>query len=186
MYICKWNHFAIHKKLTQHCKSTISVRAKSLQSCLTPCDPIDGSHQAPPSLGFSRQEHWSGLTLPSPVHESEKWKRSCSVVSDSVTPWTVAHQAPLSVGFSRQESWSGLLCPSLLSFPTLILFIICTFIYCLSPTSNVRILRAKDLFCLLFPPLHLSETVRHLGAVQEIFDESLSCKKVQKFYKIIS
>ena len=35
--------------------------AKSLQSCPTLCDPIDGSHQAPPSLGFSRQEHWSGL-----------------------------------------------------------------------------------------------------------------------------
>ena len=37
---------------------------------------------------------------------------SCSVVSDSVTPWTVAHQAPLSVGFSRQEYWSGLPFPS--------------------------------------------------------------------------
>ena len=35
--------------------------AKSLQSCSTLCDPIDGSHQAPPSLRFSRQEHWSGL-----------------------------------------------------------------------------------------------------------------------------
>ena len=31
--------------------------AKSFQSCPTLCDPIDGSHQAPPSLGFSRQEH---------------------------------------------------------------------------------------------------------------------------------
>ena len=30
-----------------------------------------------------------------------------SVVSDSVTPWTVAHQAPLSMDFSRQEYWSG-------------------------------------------------------------------------------
>ena len=30
------------------------------------------AHQAPPSLGFSRQEHWSGLPFPSPVHESEK------------------------------------------------------------------------------------------------------------------
>ena len=39
---------------------------------LTLCDPIDGSHQAPPSLGFSRQEHWSGLPFPSPMHESEK------------------------------------------------------------------------------------------------------------------
>ena len=31
-------------------------------------------HQAPPSLGFSRQEHWSGLPFPSPLHENEKWK----------------------------------------------------------------------------------------------------------------
>ena len=39
--------------------------------------------QAPPSLGFSRQEHWSGLPFPSPMHESEKWKWSRSVESDS-------------------------------------------------------------------------------------------------------
>ena len=38
------------------------------------------AHQAPPSLGFSRQEHWSGLPFPSPMHESEKWKWSRSVV----------------------------------------------------------------------------------------------------------
>ena len=44
------------------------------------------AHQAPPSLGFSRQEHWSALPFPSPVHESEKWKWSCSVVSDSSRP----------------------------------------------------------------------------------------------------
>ena len=44
------------------------------------------AHQAPPSLGFSRQEHWSGLPFPSPMHESEKWKWSCSVVSDSSQP----------------------------------------------------------------------------------------------------
>ena len=43
------------------------------------------AHQAPPSLGFSRQEHWSGLPFPSPMHESEKWKWSCSV-SDSLWP----------------------------------------------------------------------------------------------------
>ena len=49
-----------------------AAAAKSLQSCPTLCDPIDGSHQAPPSLGFSRQEHWSGLPFPSPMHESEK------------------------------------------------------------------------------------------------------------------
>ena len=53
-------------------KETAAAAAKSLQSCLTLCDPIDGLLQAPLSLGFSRQEHWSGLPFPSPMHESEK------------------------------------------------------------------------------------------------------------------
>ena len=60
--------------------------AKSLQSCPTLCYPRDGSPQAPPSLGFPRQEHWSGLPCPSPMHESEKWKWSRSVMSDSSRP----------------------------------------------------------------------------------------------------
>ena len=44
------------------------------------------AHQASPSLGFSRQEHWSGLPFPSPMHASEKWKSSRSVVSNSSRP----------------------------------------------------------------------------------------------------
>ena len=48
--------------------------------------PETAAHQAPPSLGFSGQEHWSGLPLPSKKHESEKWKWSPSVVSDSQWP----------------------------------------------------------------------------------------------------
>ena len=40
-----------------------------VQLCAT---PWTAAHQAPPSLEFSRQEHWSGLPLPSPVNESEK------------------------------------------------------------------------------------------------------------------
>ena len=48
--------------------------------------PEMAAHQAPLSLGSSRQEHWSGLPFPSPMHESEKWKRSRSVVSDSQWP----------------------------------------------------------------------------------------------------
>ena len=60
--------------------------AKSPQSCPTLCDPIDGRHQAPPSLGFSRQEHRNGLPFPSPMHESENWKWSRSIVSDSQRP----------------------------------------------------------------------------------------------------
>ena len=46
-----------------------AAAAKSLQSCPTLCDPVDGSHQAPASMGFSRQEYWSGLPLPSPIDE---------------------------------------------------------------------------------------------------------------------
>ena len=40
-----------------------------VQLCAT---PETAANQAPPSLGFSRQEHWSGLPFPSPVQESEK------------------------------------------------------------------------------------------------------------------
>ena len=49
-----------------------AAAAKSLQSCPTLCDPIDGSPPGSPALGFSRQEHWSGLPVPSPMHEREK------------------------------------------------------------------------------------------------------------------
>ena len=49
-----------------------AAAAKSLQSCPTLCDPVVAAHQAPPSLGFSRQEHWSRLPFSYPMHESEK------------------------------------------------------------------------------------------------------------------
>ena len=68
------------------------------------------AHQAPLSLGFSRQEYWSGLPFPSPMHACMLSCFSC--VQLCVTPQTAAHQAPLSTGFSRQEYWSGLLFPS--------------------------------------------------------------------------
>ena len=44
-------------------------RFSRIRLCAT---PEMAAHQAPPSLGFSRQEHWSGLPFPSPMHESEK------------------------------------------------------------------------------------------------------------------
>ena len=40
------------------------------QSCLTPSEPMDAAYQAPPSMGFSRQEYWSGVPLPPTV---ENW-----------------------------------------------------------------------------------------------------------------
>ena len=64
----------------------ITATAKSLQSCPTLCDPIDGSPLGSPVPGILRQEHWSGLPFPSPMHESENWKCSCSVVSNPQWP----------------------------------------------------------------------------------------------------
>ena len=58
-------------------------RFSRVRLCAT---PQMAAHQAPPSLGFSRQEHWSGLPFPSPMHESEKWEWSRSVVSNSWRP----------------------------------------------------------------------------------------------------
>ena len=67
------------------------------------------AHQAPPSLGFSRQEHWSGLPFPSPMHESEsEITQLCPTLHD---PMGAAYQTPPPMGFSRQEYWTGL--PSL-------------------------------------------------------------------------
>jgi len=58
-------------------------RFSRVRLCAT---PWTAAHEAPPSLGFSRQEHWSGLPFPSPTHESEKWKWSRWVLSDSSQP----------------------------------------------------------------------------------------------------
>ena len=70
------------------------------------------AHQALPSLGFSRQEHWSGLPFPSPHMRLLLLLSRFSRVRLCATPQTAAHQAPPSLGFSRQEHWSGLPFPS--------------------------------------------------------------------------
>ena len=76
-----------------------------------PCaNPQTAAHQAPLSLGFSRQKHWSGLPFPSPMHACMLSRFSC--VQPCGTPCPAAHQAPLSTGLSRQEYWSGLPFPS--------------------------------------------------------------------------
>ena len=69
------------------CLQALLLLLLSHFSRVRPCaTPETAAHQAPPSLGFSRQEHWSWLPFPSPMHESEKWKWSRSVVSDSSRP----------------------------------------------------------------------------------------------------
>jgi len=88
--------------------------AKLLQSCLTLCDPIDGSPPGSPVPGIlqARTLEWVAISF------SNAWKRKVKVKSLSrvwllATPWTVAYQAPLSMRFSRQEYWSGVPLPSL-------------------------------------------------------------------------
>ena len=118
----EWTHFketeSIIKYLPKSCKTRwLHQRVLLLLrcfSCARLCvTPKTAAHQAPLSLGFSRQEYWSGLPFPSPVHDSEKWKWSCSVVIWLLaTSWTAAYQAPPSMGFSRQEYWSGVPLPS--------------------------------------------------------------------------
>ena len=64
----------------------IRKKVKSLSLVRFFVTPWTAAYQAPPSMGFSRQAYWSGLPFPSPVHESEKWNWSHSVVSDSLWP----------------------------------------------------------------------------------------------------
>ena len=91
--LCQWQH-GIEEKHDEELWSPglchfamLLLLLLSRFSCVQLCaTPETAAHQAPPSLGFSRQEHWSGFPFPSPTHESEKWKWSRSVMSDSSWP----------------------------------------------------------------------------------------------------
>ena len=90
-----------------------AAAAKSLQSCPTLCDPIDGSPPGSPVHGIlqARTLEWVAISF----SNAGKWKvkvKSLSCVRLLATPWTAAHQAPPSMGFSRQEYWSGVPLPS--------------------------------------------------------------------------
>ena len=87
--------------------------AKSLQSCPTLCDPINGSPPGSPIPGIlqARTLEWVAISF----SNAWKWKvkvKSLSRVRPSVTPWTAAFQALTSMGFSKQEYWSGVPLPS--------------------------------------------------------------------------
>ena len=89
------------------------------------CNPIDSSPPGSPVPGILQARILEWLPFPSPMQESEKWKWSLSVLSDSYRPpWIVAYQAPPSMGFSRQEYWSGLPLPSLQHCPSHLYIII--------------------------------------------------------------
>jgi len=89
-------------------KCPAAAAAKSLQSCPTLCDPIDGSPQGSPVPGIlqARTLEWVAISF----SNTWRWKvkvKSLSRVRLLATPWTAAHQAPPSMGFSRQQYWSG-------------------------------------------------------------------------------
>ena len=86
-----------------------AATAKSLQSCPTLCDPIDGSPPGStvPGILQARTLEWVAISF----SNAWKWKvkvKSLSRVRLLATPWTAAYHAPPSMGFSRQEYWSGL------------------------------------------------------------------------------
>ena len=87
--------------------------AKSLQSCLTLCDPMDGSPPGSPVPGIlqARTLEWVAISF-SNVGKCKVKVKSLSRVRLLLTPWTAAHQVPLPVGFSRQEYWRGVPSPS--------------------------------------------------------------------------
>ena len=93
--------------------SQAAAAAKSLQSCPTLCDPIDGSPSGSPVPGIlqARTLEWVAISF----SNAWNWKvkvKSLSRVWLFATPWTAAYQAPPSMGFSRQEYWSGVPLPS--------------------------------------------------------------------------
>ena len=90
-----------------------AAAAKSLQSCPTLCDPIDGSPPGSPVPGIlqARTLDWVAISF----SNAWKWKvkvKSLSCVWLFTTPWTVAYQAPPSMGFSRKST--GMRCHCLL------------------------------------------------------------------------
>ena len=91
----------------------VVTAAKSLQSCPTLCNPIDGSPPGSPvpRILQARTLEWVAISFSG----AWKWKvkvKSLSRVRLLATRWTTAHQGPSSMGFSRQEYWSGVPLPS--------------------------------------------------------------------------
>ena len=99
--------------LINYSNNSAAAAAKSLQSCPTLCDPIDGGPPGSPIPGIlqARTLEWVAISF------SNAWKGKVKVkllsrVRLFMTPWSAAYQAPLSMGFSRQEHWSGVPLPS--------------------------------------------------------------------------
>ena len=96
-----------HQNVSSWCELSAAA-AKSLQSCLTLCDPTDSSPPGFPVPGILQERtlEWFAISF----SNAGKWRvkgKPLSRVRLLATPWTAASQAPPSMGFSRQKYWSG-------------------------------------------------------------------------------
>ena len=90
-----------------------AAAAKSLQSCPSLCNPIDGSLSGSPIPEILQARTLECIAIS--FSNAWKWKvkvKSLSHVHLLATPWTAAYQAPPAMGFSRQAYWSGVPLPS--------------------------------------------------------------------------
>ena len=130
-------------------KHTAAAAAKSLQSCPTLCDPIDGNPAGSPVPGIlqARTLEWVAISF------SNAWKwevkvKSLSCVRLLATQWTAAHQAPPSMGFSRQEYWSGVPLPSPFHCIYILYLLKTTMRYYLTPVRMAIIKKSANNKCL--------------------------------------
>ena len=150
--------------------------AKSLQSCPTLCNPIEGSPPGSPIPGIlqARTLEWVAISF----SNAWKWKvkvKSLSRVRLLATPWTAAYQAPPSMGFSRQEYWSGVPLPSPVLKHTVPQMIVCdsqldTFHSEEAPKAQHQLCTETCFLCLLLleslppPSCQRPRLTSHLGS----------------------
>ena len=160
IFIILFSRSLIHSSMSSNLLLILAAAAKSLQSCPTLCDPLDGSPPGSPLPGIlqARTLEWAAISL----SDVWKWKvkaKLLSCVQLYATPWTEAYQAPLSMRFSRQEYWSGVPLPSpwfllvcIYSFISVIVFFTSSWLFFLF--SNSVKLHTMS--------IHSSEFVEHL------------------------
>ena len=111
--VCVCVYLSLRDQRVKFLGEWAAAAAKSHQSCLILCDPVDGSPPGSPIPGIlqARTLEWVAIAF----SNAWKWKvkvKLLSRVRPSATPCTAAYQASPSMGFSRQEYWSGVPLPS--------------------------------------------------------------------------
>ena len=150
--LCAQNFTMTHSLVYRlgYCEAIVSIdhtaAAKSLQSCPTLCNAIDGSPpgSAVPGILQARVLEWFAISFSS----AWKWKmrvKSLSCVRLFATLWTAAYQAPPSMGLSRQEYWSGVPLPS----PNMLSSLVITF---LPRSKRLLILWLESLSAVILEP----------------------------------